>query len=292
MQYARLGTSDLQVSRLGYGGWPLGCKGWPGVREQEACATLKASVDCGITLFDTAPVYGFGRSEELIGRHLAHVRHEIVLATKCGLVWDDRGRVRHDCGYASVTAQCEASLRRLRVAAIDLYQIHWPDPDTPLAETMGALADLQARGLIRHIGFSNATMPLLEEARRHGTITAIQNPFNLLQRAAEADILPWCRAHGIAFLGYSPLAQGLLAGAMGPGYCPGRRDVRHLNPLFTDPDRFREALATVAALPKPAARAALRFASGHPGVTAVLVGMTRTAHLRRNLLALDAPAPD
>lgn len=291
MQYVSLGTSDLQVSRLGYGGWPLGCNGWPGVREQAACTTLKACAACGITLFDTAPVYGFGRSEELIGRHMAPVHTGIVLATKCGLVWDDRGRVRHDCRYASVVAQCEASLRRLRIEVIDLYQIHWPDPDTPLAETMGAMTDLQARGLIRHIGFSNATVPLLEEARRHGPITAVQNPCNLLQREATADILPYCRVHGIAFLGYSPLAQGLLTGAMGPAYRPGRRNVRHLNRLFTDRDRFREALDTVAALPKPADRAALRFAAGQPGVTAVLVGMTRVEHLHRNLRAFDVTAP-
>jgi aryl-alcohol dehydrogenase-like predicted oxidoreductase len=282
MLYKTLGPSGMQVSLLGYGGWALGKKGWPGVDEKEALKTLEACIGQGINFFDTAPVYGFGRSEELIGETLAGIRPQIIIATKCGLRWDDRGRIKHNLTGDSIRWELEQSLRRLKTDYIDLYQIHWPDRHTPLEETLETLTALNVQGVIRHIGLSNFSPQLLKKALTLAAIVSVQQPYNMLQREAEAALLPLCSQLGIGFICYSPLAQGLLGGSLSEDFKPGRHDVRRLNPLYRNRETFQAAIALVKNItPCPAAQS-LAFAARQEAVSTLLVSMTRRAHLVEN----------
>ncbi|MCP4714741.1 MAG: aldo/keto reductase, partial [Deltaproteobacteria bacterium] len=190
MIYRQLGKTPLNVSLIGYGAWALGQKGWPHVDEQEAEKTLELCIKSGINLYDTAPIYGFGRSEEILGRVLAPVRKKVVIATKCGLRWNDSGHVRHDLSRDGVHRDIEGSLKRLQTDYIDLYQIHWPDRNTPLDDTLATLMQLRSQGVIRHIGVSNFSMELLRSAADCADIISVQECYNLLQRSPETEILP------------------------------------------------------------------------------------------------------
>jgi aryl-alcohol dehydrogenase-like predicted oxidoreductase len=275
----------MQVSLLGYGGWALGKKGWPGVDEKEARKTLEACIGQGINFFDTAPVYGFGRSEEVLGDVLSGLRQQVIIATKCGLRWDERGYVKHNLSSDSISWEIERSLRRLRTDYIDLYQIHWPDRHTPLEETLGKLVELQAQGVIRHIGVSNFSRELLEKARALARIVSVQEPYNMLQRGAEAELLPLCRRLGLGFICYSPLAQGLLGNGLSPDFKPGRHDVRRLNPLYRNREVFAAGMALAKKI-KPAAAAALAFIARQEAVSTILVSMTQRKHLAENCTSL------
>ncbi len=287
MKYSTLGNSDIKTSLLGYGAWALGKKGWPGVDARSARETLAQCLDLGINFFDTAPIYGFGRSEEILGETLSHVRSRVVIATKCGLVWNERGTVRHDLSRDAVLRDCEQSLKRLKTDYIDLYQIHWPDKRTPIEETMGTLCDLRKQGHIRHIGVSNYSIELLQEACSHADIVSSQNLYNMLQRDAEQDLLPYCLENNIGFICYSPLAQGILGGKIPPGFKPGRHDIRRFNSLFRSSTRLQASISFAQDLGKAPAATALRFLAETPGVSSILVGMTRKEHLLANIEALS-----
>jgi aryl-alcohol dehydrogenase-like predicted oxidoreductase len=276
----------MQVSLLGYGGWALGKKGWPGVDEKEARKTLEACIEKGINFFDTAPVYGFGRSEEVLGEALSGMRQQIIIATKCGLRWDDRGYVKHNLSRDSIAWEIERSLQRLRTEYIDLYQIHWPDRHTPLEDTLEKLIELQAQGLIRHIGVSNFSPELLEKARAFAPVVSVQEPYNMLQREAEEAVLPLCRRLGLGFICYSPLAQGLLGNALSPDFRPGRHDVRRLNPLYRNRELFAAGMALVEKNQPDPAAAALAFVAQQAAVSTMLVSMTQRKHLAANCTAL------
>lgn len=286
MLYRTLGPSGMKVSLLGYGGWALGKKGWPGVDEKEAGKTLEACIGQGINFFDTAPVYGFGRSEEVLGEALSGMRQQVIIATKCGLRWNDRGSVKHNLSQDSIAWEIEQSLQRLRTDYIDLYQIHWPDTHTPLEETMKKLTELQAQGVIRHIGVSNFSPELLEKARALAPVVSVQEPYNMLQREAEAAVLPLCRRLGLGFICYSPLAQGLLSNTLSPDFKPGRHDVRRLNPLYRNPELFTAGMALVEKNQPDPAAAALAFVARQEAVSTMLVSMTQQKHLAENCTAL------
>jgi len=287
MQYRMLGTTGLKISLLGYGAWALGKQGWPDVDEREAREALETSLQYGINFFDSAPVYGFGRSEERLGEILSGMRDQVILATKCGLRWDDRGRIFHDLSSDAVHRDIQASLARLKTEYIDLYQIHWPDRRTPLQETMETLNSLQAQGVIRHIGVCNFTKELISEAQKYSVIASVQCLYNMLQQEAATELLPYCREHGLGVLCYSPLAQGILGGKFKNDFKPGRHDIRHLNPVFKNTKRFQDAVAFAQALPEPPASSALRFLTGQEGVSSILVSMTRPDHVRKNIAALE-----
>jgi aryl-alcohol dehydrogenase-like predicted oxidoreductase len=286
MRYRALGSSGLQVSLLGYGGWALGKKGWPGVDEKEALATLEAAIAGGINFFDTAPIYGFGRSEEVLGGALSGMRQKIFIATKCGLRWDGRGHVRHDLTADSITWELEQSLKRLKTDYIDLYQIHWPDKNTPFEETLEALGTLKKQGVIRHIGLCNFSAELIMQALGHAAIASVQQLYNMLERDVEAAILPLCSDHNLGFICYSPLAQGLLAGNFNREYKPGSRDVRRLNHLYRNREAFEAGIALVEKIkPRPAAES-LAFVARQQAVSTMLVSMTQRRHLEENCRAL------
>jgi aryl-alcohol dehydrogenase-like predicted oxidoreductase len=287
MLYQKLGSSNITVSRIGYGAWALGGRGWGNYNEREALRALETCLECGINFFDTAPVYGFGRSEQVLGKVLAGVREEVVIATKCGLVWDDSGHVRHDLSRDALRRDLEASLQRLNTDYIDLYQIHWPDKRTALEETLDELVSFQRSGVVRHIGVSNFSARQLQQACALADIVSIQQLYNLLQREAALDVLPACRQMNLGFIAYSPLAQGVLGGEMDAGSRPGRHDVRRRNPLYRSPEKFERAVRYAGALSGPGARAALRFVLEQPGVSCALVGMTQRRHVELNIKALE-----
>ena len=229
MKRRTIGRSGIEASAVALGSWAIGGGPWWGSTDDAlSIRTIQTALDEGISLIDTAPVYGYGRSEEVVGRALEGRREEAVIATKCGLWWDDSrgseffsldGKTVSRClRPETIRIELEQSLRRLRTDYIDLYQTHWQameaDP-TPIAETMACLVDLKKQGKIRAIGVSNVTPEHIEEYCAAGVIDAVQPRYSMLDRKIEADLLPSCKAHNLATLVYSPLEQGLLTGKIG-----------------------------------------------------------------------------
>lgn len=305
MQYSSLGRSELRVSRVIFGAMALSSAPQD---PQDRIGTIQAAIDAGITTIDTAPLYGYGQSEELLGRALAGRRERVQILTKVGLRWDDpRGQVlyrfrdaagreqavRRNSRPDSIRLEVERSLRRLGVEVLDLAQVHHPDPDTPIADTMGALADLLRAGKLRAIGASNYSAAQMREAQATlGAIPLASNQvhYSLLERWPEAELLPQAREARIGVLAYSPLAQGLLAGSADRF---AATDMRVHNPLFHPDNRARISVAIDGAL-APLARAhdatvaqvALAFLLAQPGLTAVIAGASSIEQVKRNATAV------
>jgi myo-inositol catabolism protein IolS len=280
--------SGLVLSRIITGGWQAGRDLWVGIDDDTSVATFEAALDAGITTFDTAEDYGGGHSERILARALGHRRDEIVLATKVS--WD---HLRRD----QIVEACERSLRNLGTDVIDLYQIHWPagtfgSERVPLAESMEALVRLRDEGKIRAIGVSNFDLAQLRQACALGPVETLQPPYSLLWRHAERELLPFCRAHGIAVLAYSPLAQGLLTGKLGPDDVLAEGDNRRDNRLFQPPLRARAHAVVEAMRPLAAARGitlaqlALAWVAEGPG-TCAIAGARTPAQARENAAAGD-----
>src|ERR1700734_1623631 len=234
--------SGLMTSRIGLGTWAMGGWMWGGTDEAQSIATIRSAIDRGVTLIDTAPVYGFGRSEEIVGKALeGSLRHKVTIATKVGLAWKDGG-VYRDSRPARVVQEIEDSLRRLRTDVIDLYQVHWPDLQTPLEETARALEDLLRQGKIRAIGVSNFSPRQMESFRAVATLDAVQPPYNLFEREIEADVLPYAAATGLTVLSYGALCRGLLSGRMRADTTFDEGDLRRVDPKFQG-TRFRHYVA-------------------------------------------------
>jgi len=287
MKYRTLGSSRLTVSLLGYGALALGGDGRDDIDLKEAMATLELAYENGINFFDTAPVYGMGKSEKRLGDFLQGMRQKIVLATKCGLLLDAGGNVRKDISRDAILSDFEQSLKRLKTDYIDLYQIHWPDNRTPYQETFSTLNELQGSGAIGYIGVSNYDPVSLKKASEIAKIVSIQNQYNMLQRQDEAEMLPFCREKNIGYIPYSPLAQGLLSGKISEDYTPPAGSARSHNPLFTDRKKFHKALQFTAGLKKPPARTAIRFLLDKPEISTVIVSVTKQHHLQANLKAIE-----
>ena len=242
MKKTTLGTSGLLCSSVGLGTWAMGGWMWGGTDDAAAIASIHAAFDAGTNFIDTAPAYGLGHAEEVVGQALQGRRHEAVVSTKCGLVWhtnkgthffDEEGQqVYRYLGRDAIAYEVEQSLRRLRTDYIDLYFTHWQDATTPVAETMGVLLDLKAQGKIRAIGISNADAATLTEYLRHGPVDAVQERYSLLDRGIESELMPLCRAHGVAIHGYGSLAMGALAGPLDAGRTFTGDDQRRDNPRF------------------------------------------------------------
>ena len=252
MEQISLGNSSLKTSRIGLGTWAIGGWMWGGTSEAESIATIRAAVDRGITLIDTAPAYGFGRSEELVGKALAAggLRDGVQIATKVGLNWRD-GSVYRDSRPVRIRTEIEDSLRRLRTDVIDLYQVHWPDLETPLAETARTLEDLRRAGKIRAIGVSNYSPAQLDTFRAIAKLDAVQSPYNLFEREIDADVLPYARHTRLAVLSYGALCRGLLSGRMTATTTFKGDDLRKVDPKFQSP-RFQQYLAAVEELRRTA----------------------------------------
>lgn len=249
MNTITLGTSGIRCQTVGLGTWAMGGWMWGGNDDAAAIDAIRASLDAGVQLIDTAPAYGLGHAEDLVGRALEGRRQQAVVATKCGLVWhtrqgrhffDEDGQAVHrHLGRASIFHEVEQSLARLRTDYIDLYITHWQDDTTPVAETMDALLDLKRQGKIRGIGVSNVEAATLAEYLRHGPVDAIQERYSLIDRDIESTLMPLCREHSVGILGYSSLALGLLAGPIDPARQFGGDDQRAGNPRFSTANRTR-----------------------------------------------------
>src|ERR1700724_2969467 len=245
VELADIPGTSLRVSRIAIGTWAIGGWMWGGTDEGESVSTIRAALEHGINVVDTAPVYGFGRSEEIVGKAIAEggLRSRVLIATKVGLEWRE-GNVFRNASRARILREVEDSLRRLRTDYIDIYQVHWPDPLITIEETADAVHMLFAQGQIRAIGVSNFSVGQMERFRRVAPLHVLQPPYNLFERGIEADLLPYCRKHGITMLGYGALCRGLLSGRMQADTVFDGDDLRRTDPKFREP-RFAQYVAAV-----------------------------------------------
>jgi aryl-alcohol dehydrogenase-like predicted oxidoreductase len=245
MEFVDIPGTSMRVSRIALGTWAMGGWMWGGSNESDAIKAIHTALDRGINLIDTAPVYGFGRSEEIVGKALAvgDRRKRAFIATKVGLDWKD-GKPFRNASKTRIIKEAEDSLRRLQTDVIDLYQVHWPDPHTPLAEVAEAMGELHRAGKVRAIGVSNFSPAQMEEFRKVAPLHTAQPPYNLFERAIEQDVLPYCRDRDIAVLAYGSLCRGLLSGSMSKSSQFTGDDLRKNDPKFLAP-RFEQYLAAV-----------------------------------------------
>ena len=245
MELADIPGTSLKVSPVALGTWAIGGWMWGGTDETESISTIRAALEHGVNVIDTAPVYGFGRSEEIVGKAIAEgrLRSRVVIATKVGLEWV-QGRVFRNASRARLLREVEDSLRRLRTDHIDIYQVHWPDPLVTIEETAEAMNTLFVQGKIRAIGVSNFPVAQIERFRRVAPVHVVQSPYNLFERGIEADLLPYCRNNRISTFGYGALCRGLLSGRMRPDTTFDGDDLRRSDPKFVKP-RFEQYLAAV-----------------------------------------------
>jgi len=251
-EFVEIPATRLKVSRVALGTWAMGGWMWGGTDQRESIATIHAALTQGVNLIDTAPVYGFGVSEEIVGAALDGMRSQAVIATKTGLEWRD-GKVYRNATRARIMREVDDSLRRLRTDYIDIYQVHWPDPLVPIEETAEAMRSLYEQGKIRAIGVSNFSVAQMERFRQVAPLHVLQPPYNLFERAIEAEILPYSRANNIVTLGYGALCRGLLSGRMRADTKFDGDDLRRTDPKFQAP-RFAQYLDAVRQLDELAQR--------------------------------------
>ncbi|RMG68389.1 MAG: aldo/keto reductase [Calditrichaeota bacterium] len=302
MEQRQLGTNGPWISTIGFGAWAIGgpwAWGWGPQDDRQSIASIQRALDLGISWIDTAPVYGLGKSEQLVGEAIRGHRDEVFIATKCGLVWDQKGRIRNNLRPESIRRECQQSLKRLQVDVIDLYQIHWPDPDTPVEESWGEMVRLREEGLVRYIGVSNFGVDLLERCQRIHPVQSLQPPYSMLHRIlypeVEQKILPWCREHGVGVVAYSPLQNGLLTGKFTRerlNQLP-RDDWRRRSEFFQEPF-FSRALELVEALQeiarkygKTVGQLAIAWVLANPAVTSAIVGARRPEQVEENVGGAD-----
>jgi aryl-alcohol dehydrogenase-like predicted oxidoreductase len=299
METRRFGNTDLVCSAVGFGTWEMSTTQYGEIDVKEASAAVGAAIDAGITLFDTAEVYGPFHSEEILGKALGSRRKEIVLVTKVGFDFDEQGKnIGRNSKRDHILARAEGCLKRLNTDWIDLLLIHWPDHETPIAEPIGALETLKEAGKIRHYGVSNFTVEMMDECERHGHLTANQVGYNMFDRRMEALVLPYCLEHQIGYMAYGTLAYGLLTGAFTPETTFVDWDWRSSGRAFGLPlfgrEEFVKELRVVDRLKELAARydksvaqLAIAWVLGQPAVSVALVGMRNERELRENVAAAD-----
>ncbi len=294
MEYRKLGASDLNVSAIGFGAWGIGgAPFWSSEGDNMSVKAIKKAYDSGINFFDTAPVYGFGLSERLIGKALKPVRDRVILATKCGLRWEKEqlGAITKLASRASILEEIEQSLERLDTDYIDLYQVHWPDGKTPHQETMEALLEIQKQGKIRHIGVSNYSVEQMRECLQTGPLVSLQPEYSLLQRRIEAETAPFCLKNDIGIIAYSPLASGVLTGKYDRdtkfkdwrskgiiGEFTGEAFVRNI-------EKVEQLQALAAGLGQTCGQVAVNWVIHQPGVASALVGVKNDRQVEENLNA-------
>jgi len=283
----RLGNSDLDITGIGVGAWAMGGSGWAFAwgeqDDNDSIAAIRAAIDAGINWIDTAAVYGLGHSEEVVARAINGVSNRPYIFTKCERRWDENGKIFPSLKAESIRKECEDSLRRLKVDAIDLYQVHWPDPDQDVEEAWTEMARLKEEGKVRWIGVSNFTAAQMERALRIAPITSLQPPYSLLVRDIEQEILPFAQQNNIGVIVYSPMRNGLLSGGMTKERAKNLPpdDWRSRNPDFQEPKLSRnlelvELLAKIGARhERTAGEVAIAWTLSNPAVTAAIVGLRR-----------------
>lgn len=300
MRIKRISKIDASISVVGFGCWAAGGD-WNRSDDQDSIHAIQRAVDLGVNFFDVAPVYGLGHAELILGEALLGRRQDVLIASKCGLVWDDNNQVTVNATKASLQTEVEDSLRRLQTDYIDLYQVHWPDPNTPISETMQALMDIRQSGKIRHIGVSNFSLALTREAMKYGEVSSFQGLYNMLERnpdnyhniplayRVEDEILPFCAEEGIAFLPYSPIFQGLLTDHYRPNAEFDADDVRTSNPKMNGERQLiylemRDKLLQFAQkIDKPLGQIAINWLIEKEAVTSIIVGAQMPAQVEENV---------
>ena len=287
MKTRKLGNSDLSLTPLGIGAWAIGgpgyAFGWGDQDDHESIAAIHRGLDLGMNWIDTAAVYGLGHSEEVVAKALKGLANRPYVFTKCELVWDADGNVGNSLKADSIRKECEASLKRLNVDVIDLYQIHWPNPDEDIEEGWGTLADLRTEGKLRWIGVSNFSAAQMQRAAKISPITSLQPPYSLIRREVEAEVLPYCHANNIGVIAYSPMGSGLLTGAMTRERVAAlpADDWRTRAPQFQEPAltknlALQEKLVELGGRhDRTAAETALAWVLKHEAITGAIVGIRR-----------------
>jgi len=285
MQTKQLGDSDLKLTPIGVGAWAMGGAGWAFAwgpqDDDDSISAIRAALDGGVNWIDTAAVYGLGHSEEVVGRAVKGLANPPYVFTKCARIWNQAREIGKSLKADSIRREVEASLRRLQIERIDLYQIHWPEPDEQIEEGWTAMAQLKAEGKVRYIGVSNFNVEQMRRAQAIAPITSLQPPYSMVSPEIEESILPYCGGHNIGVLAYSPMKSGLLSGAMTRERVAGlpADDFRRRTPNFQEPLLSRN-LALVELLREIGARhgrspgeVAIAWVLRQPEVTAAIVGM-------------------
>ena len=283
----QLGGSDLHLTRIGFGAWAIGGGNWEfawGAQDDgESVKTIERALDLGVNCIDTAAIYGLGHSEEIVAKALRNVAKKPYIFTKCSMRWTEDRQIYRSLKPGSIQEEVEASLRRLRVDAIDLYQIHWPNPVDEIEEGWEAMARLQQQGKVRHIGVSNFNVEQIKRAQKIAPVTSLQPPYSLINRSVEAEILPYCHEQNIGVINYSPMASGLLTGKMSAERIQQmpEDDWRKRSPNFKEPklsqnlklvDLLKEIAQTHGVEP---GAVAVAWTLQNPAITAAIVGGRR-----------------
>jgi len=299
MQTRQLGNSELRITPIGVGAWAMGggdwAFSWGPQRDDQSIAAIHAALDAGVNWIDTAAVYGLGHSEEVVARAIAGRSNRPYIFTKCSLTWNEKGEIGHSLRAESVRRELEASLRRLKLDTIDLYQIHWPDPEPEIEEGWQTLAALQKEGKVRYIGVSNFNVAQMKRVSKIAPVTSLQPNYNILTRDIEREVLPYCREHQIGVIVYSPMKSGLLTGKMTRERIASlpKDDFRPRTASFQEPLLTRN-LGLVDILRKIAGKhgrapgeVAIAWTLRDPVVTGAIVGMRSAEQAREIVKAAD-----
>jgi aryl-alcohol dehydrogenase-like predicted oxidoreductase len=296
----KLGNSDLNITAIGFGAWAIGggdwAFAWGSQDDRDSVASINEAIDLGINWIDTAAVYGLGHSEEVVAKALEGKSQRPYVFTKCGRIWDAKKQIGKSLKAASIRAECEASLKRLKADVIDLYQIHWPEPDEDLEEGWQTMLDLKKEGKVRWVGVSNFSAEQMARASKLGPITSLQPPYSLIRPEVEASILPHCQKHNIGVIAYSPMASGLLTGKMTreriaamPADDWRKEKNRHYQePLLSRNLALVEKLKVIGARHgKSPGEVAVAWVLRHPAVTGAIVGARKPGQLKELVGAAD-----
>ncbi|WP_164522213.1 aldo/keto reductase [Halocella sp. SP3-1] len=303
MLYRKLGSSGLKVSVLGFGCWPVG-NDWTEANDKSSVETIREAMELGINFFDVAPVYGFGHAEKVLGEAIKGKRDQIYIASKCGLRWDDSKTITHNLSRESILEEVDLTLQRLDIEYLDLYQLHWPDPNTPLEETISTLNELKEKGKIRNIGLSNYNVFLIKEAKKYEEIVSDQVLYNMIDRNSdhyhdlalnyrtEAEILPYAENNNLGVIPYSPLCQGLLTDSFEIEKLDNG-DVRTANSelrgkkLQKNSKKAAEVRQIANELGKPMVQLVLNWLAAKKGISTIIAGPTNVEEVRENVRAFD-----
>ncbi len=298
MRTRQLGKFDVRLTTLGLGTWAFGGPwqyGWGAQDDDESLRTILAAVEAGVNWIDTAPIYGCGHSESIVGRAVRGMTAKPLIATKCGLLWNEKRQKVNCLDFDSIIRECEDSLRRLGVETIDLYQMHWPQPDAQIEEAWEAMARLVEQGKVRYLGVSNATVQQIGRLQKVWPVSAVQPPYSMLRRDIEKDLLPYCKQHRIGVVCYSPMQKGLLTGKFTKEFIStlAADDHRRNDPMFNGAafERYAkivEALRPVAQRSgKTLSQLAIAWTLRKEEVTAAIVGARKPKQIQETVAAGD-----
>ncbi len=300
MQTRRLGNSDMHITPIGFGAWAIGGGGWAfawGAQDDnDSIATIREAIDLGINWIDTAAVYGLGHSEEVVAKALEGVTKRPYVFTKCARVWNADRQIGKSLKAASIRAECEASLKRLKIDVIDLYQVHWPEPPEDIDEGWQTMLKLKEEGKVRWIGVSNFSAEQMAQVSKFGSITSLQPPYSLIRREIEESILPYCLANNVGVIAYSPMASGLLTGAMTRERIASlpaddwrkTKNANYQEPRLTRNLNLVELLKRIGSRHgRTAGEVAVAWVLRHPAVTGAIVGARKPGQLKELVGAAD-----